>query len=127
MTRKERIEQESAINAAYVGGLEIVGKFSKEKLQTYQNGFVNGAEWADKNPALPWISVEEDLPCNHEEIIYPLSCGSIKFTQAMIVQDENGKIDISSMCCQDDDWIWVLNEKWKYWMPISALETFTHK
>ena len=90
-------------------------------------GLKYGLKVADNDPVLPWISVEEDLPCNHEEMIYPLSCGSIKFTLPTIVQDENGKVDVSSMCCQDDNWIWVLNEKWKYWMPISALETFTRK
>ncbi len=89
--------------------------------------FEAGARWADENPALPWISVEEDLPCNRKEMIYPLSGGSIKFTQAVIVQDENGKVDVSSMCCKDDKWMWVLNEKWKYWLPVSALEAFTRK
>ena len=69
MTRKEQIEQESAINAAYIGGLEIAGDFSDEKLQTYQNGFINGAEWADNNPKNPWISVEDDLPFNHKELL----------------------------------------------------------
>ena len=32
-------------------------------------GFEAGVKWADKHPKLPWISVEDDLPCNHEELI----------------------------------------------------------
>ena len=95
--------------------------------QWFNVGLKYGLEAADNDPALPWISTDEDLPCNHEEMIYPLAGGSIKFTQAMIVQDENGKVDVSSMCCKDDKWIWVLNEKWKYWLPVSALEAFTRK
>ena len=31
--------------------------------------FEEGAEWADNHPKSPWISVEDDLPCNHEELI----------------------------------------------------------
>ena len=31
--------------------------------------FICGAYWADDNPKSPWISVDDDLPCNHEELI----------------------------------------------------------
>ena len=31
--------------------------------------FEEGADWADANPKSPWISVNDDLPCNHEELI----------------------------------------------------------
>lgn len=34
-----------------------------------QVAFEEGAEWADTNPKSQWISVDEDLPCNHEEFI----------------------------------------------------------
>ena len=32
--------------------------------------FEAGAKWSDANPKSPWISVEDDLPCNHEEMIH---------------------------------------------------------
>lgn len=31
--------------------------------------FTAGAIWADTNPKSPWISVKDDLPCNHKELI----------------------------------------------------------
>ena len=31
--------------------------------------FEEGAEWADTNPKSPWISVNDDLPYNHEELL----------------------------------------------------------
>lgn len=31
--------------------------------------FEAGAKWADSNPKSPWISVDDDLPCNHEDMI----------------------------------------------------------
>ena len=34
--------------------------------------FTVGAKWADSHPKSPWISVEEDLPCNNP-IIYILA------------------------------------------------------
>lgn len=35
----------------------------------YGDAFVAGARWADNHPKSPWISVEEDLPCNHEDLM----------------------------------------------------------
>lgn len=90
-------------------------------------GLKYGLKTADNDPALPWISVEEDLPYNHEDMTYPNSGGSIKFTQIVIVQDENGKVDVSGMFGENGVWKWSLRGEWKYWMPVSALEAFTRK
>ena len=32
--------------------------------------FEEGAKWADEHPKSPWISIKDDLPCNHEEKIH---------------------------------------------------------
>lgn len=89
--------------------------------------FIEGAKWADKNPVLPWISVEDDLPYKHKELVYHIDGGKIELTYVVIVKDENGNVDLSSMCCQDDNWRWVLDVEFKYWLPVSALEAFTRK
>lgn len=34
-----------------------------------QNSFINGAKWSDYNHALSWISVEDSLPQQDEEVI----------------------------------------------------------
>ena len=58
MTREEEI-----INAAN----ELCNSFRGGK--TYKLGFEIGVKWADEHPKSPWISVKDDLPCNHEELI----------------------------------------------------------
>ena len=31
--------------------------------------YMSGIKWADDNPKSPWISIKDDLPCNHSEMI----------------------------------------------------------
>ena len=61
--------------------------------------FTAGAKWADSNPKSPWISVEEELPKQDEEVIvlcddlnvapnYKISFGHI--VDKTICQDYNG-------------------------------------
>ena len=61
--------------------------------------FTAGAKWADSNPKSPWISVEEELPRQDEEVIvlcddlnvapnYKISFGHI--VDKTICQDYNG-------------------------------------
>ena len=120
MTRKEQIEQESAINAAYIGGLEIAGDFSEEKLQTYQNGFINGADWADNNPKSPWISVKDDLPCNHDNLLE--SNYSIQ-THKVLVAYNNGKYyGFARMNKIIGIWEWYdRSDDITHWMPIPKM------
>ena len=118
MTRKEQIEQESAINAAYIGGLEIAGDFSEDKLQTYQNGFINGAEWADNNPKNPWISVEDDLPFNHKELLD--SSKRMKFQ--VFIRNDDSRYSFSGMAKILDEWKWLNNwNKITHWMKVPEI------
>ena len=118
MTRKEQIEQESAINAAYIGGLEIAGDFSEEKLQTYQNGFINGAEWADNNPKNPWIIVEDDLPFNHKELLD----SSKRMTFQVFIRYDDGRYGFSCMAKILDEWKWLNNwNKITHWMKVPEI------
>ena len=46
--------------------------------------FTAGAKWADSNPKSPWISVEDDLPCNNPNNIH------FGFTNTvLVIDDEN--------------------------------------
>ena len=56
MTREEQINKE-----AYR---------QQELVNIDAESFIEGAMWADKHPKSQWVSVEDDLPCNHEELIY---------------------------------------------------------
>ena len=112
MTREKEIEK-----AAY--------EYSEINLDTSaEYGFIAGAKWADNNPLLPWISVNDDLPYNHPNLVYPLTSGLIEITQVVIVKDSNGDIELSSMCGEDGNWEWAAKGDWKYWMPVSALKGF---
>lgn len=42
---------------------------SDREEQWYNIGLKDGLEIADDNPKSPWISVKEDLPCNHEDLM----------------------------------------------------------
>ena len=50
-----------------------------------KNSFIEGAKWSDEHPKSPWISVEDDLPCNHDELI---STEYDKETVYVVVIDE---------------------------------------
>ena len=98
-----------------------------EKGRTYEQalmatGFENGVKWADTHPKSPWISVEEDLPCNHEELIDP---NDPNFT-VFVLTKWNDDFIISARLIKsiEEKWTWG---KWEmdfsidYWMPIPQL------
>lgn len=75
--------------------------------------FRDGAKWADANPKSPWISVSDDLPCNHSELILQ----GVPLTQEVLVI-EDGETYIVSMYRDSYGWQWTSNTKPEYWMPI---------
>ena len=88
----------------------------------YGLGFVDGALWADANPKSPWISVKDDLPCIHEELISHYNKTHTQYVIALI----HGYIILSRMYKLDEKWHWE-NDEPTYWMPIPKLpkEYFT--
>ena len=87
--------------------------------------FEQGAEWADANPKSPWISVEDDLPCNHEEFME--SKHSTKSVLAVLAMDNDPTmrhIEICSMCDMFNSinmgWHWCNGGYYHvvYWMPL---------
>lgn len=80
--------------------------------------FEAGAQWADENPKSPWISVKDDLPCNHKELL--LSTGY--HTVSVFTYKKGGACGINNMIIKNSKWEW---EAWKenyfYWMPIPNL------
>ena len=79
--------------------------------------FTAGAKWADQNPKSPWISVEEDLPCNHKELIdrkIPL------YTIYVLVVFKSGIADLSRMInASEGNWKWI--GPVTHWFPIPKL------
>ena len=91
----------------------------QEKIQKKAAGFgrlapvfLEGAKFALKNQ---WISVDEDLPCNHEEMIHS------NYTDRVLLLSRNGYSEVAFMCLIEDAWEWNTLIKVLYWMPIPEL------
>lgn len=104
-----------------------------EKGRTYEQalmatGFESGVKWSDTHPKSPWISVEEDLPCNHEELIE-----NDYYTKRVLVvlawKDNPSKkhIGIGDMCnvigSFNTNWYWRNAPYYHvvYWEPLPEL------
>ena len=91
-----------------------------EKIQKKAEGFgklapafLEGADFALNNQ---WISVEEDLPYNHEELLL-----YDNITHQVLVRKKNGEHDISFMF-YFIKWEFIIGlENVTHWMPISKL------
>ena len=75
--------------------------------------FIEGAKFALENQ---WISVEDDLPCNHEEL---LNIADKRYT-LYVVAIINCHIIPSRMYKFNDKWYWR-NYEPDYWFPIPKL------
>ena len=102
MTREEEI-----INAAN----ELCNSFRGGK--TYKLGFEIGVKWADEHPKSPWISIDEDLPCNHKELLNPDGKGETSYVVAII----HGHIVLIRMYRLYGKWYWEHDEP-THWFPI---------
>ena len=96
---------------------------SDEELAISFEGFRKGAKWADEHPKSPWISVEDDLPCNHKELIETI--GTITGVPALIATQNRVTLGIR-IKSKDNKWYWCDNsttlspmiEEVMFWMPI---------
>jgi hypothetical protein len=88
--------------------------------------FEEGAEWADANPKNPWISVEDDLPCNHKELME----NEYKTKKVLVVmrsdKSSSKNIEICYMTNQYSsigNWYWIntLKTHVTHWMPLPEL------
>ena len=123
MTREEAIIEAgieySIQNSPYcIGGDNF---YEKARELNRNKSFEAGVIWADKNPKSPWISVKEDLPCNHEELI--IDDGLLdKHTKPGICNKSYGVSCVGIMIYNVDKkaWHWV-SEKPTHWFPIPEL------
>ena len=108
MTREEEI-----INAAN----ELCNSFRCGK--TYKLGFEIGVKWADEHPKSPWISVKDDLPCNHEELI--VDTPLYKRTKPVVCNKPCGiRVDQMVYDMSLNGWYWT-GETPIHWFPAPEL------
>ena len=121
MTREEQI-LEASHNYSKTMGRE---EFDYEYMRC---AFEEGAKWADNSPKSSWISVEEDLPCNHKELL--LDEHRTKTVLVVLSRNDNSSsrhIDRLSMInkkgSSDVDWYWFNNTHYTvtHWMPVPEL------
>ena len=77
------------------------------------DAFKEGARLALENQ---WISVKDDLPCNHKELLK-----DDDYTKEIIIYTVNGYIIISNMYKSDENWHFNSLYSVKYWMLIPKL------
>lgn len=90
--------------------------FPAEDQEFFMSCFGAGAQWADRNPQSPWISVEEDLPYNHEEL------KTAKYeTEEVFILDSFGNLDTDYMLKENGKWKWFSYSSVKFWFPVPEL------
>ena len=117
MTRKEQIIEASIEytmqnNPVCIGGDNF---YEMAKMLNRNRSFEAGAKWADEDPKSPWISVNEDLPCNRKELIHS------NYTDRVVVSSGNGYFEVAFMSKIEDVWEWSTLINVKYWMSIPKL------
>ena len=70
-------------------------------ISSNKDSFIEGAKWADSNSNSPWISVEDDLPCNHEELRHSFYADKTVYVLVVIHRD----VRLSRMIKWFDKWI----------------------
>ena len=127
MKREEEIKYASK---DYVNYLLDKQEYHNENYTEYdiQQAFEEGALWADANPKNPWISVEDDLPCNHKELL--LDEHHTKTVLVVLSRNDTPSIRyierfsmINKKGSSDVDWYWFNTTHYTvtHWMPVPKL------
>lgn len=94
-----------------------------EHKEAYIKTFNQGVEYADSHPKSLWISVKDDLPCNHENLIYE-ELNNWRATELVLVNSSIG-VHIDWMEYHNGKWEWQSEKRTKirnaHWMPIPEL------
>ena len=126
MKREEEIEKSVYDYSKKIE--ERMNGFDYFNYEHIEHAFIDGIEWADANPKNPWISVEDDLPCNHKELLE-----NEHYTKAVLVvlswneHPSKRHISIYSMSNKigsfDVDWYWYNTADYTvtHWMPMPKL------
>lgn len=134
MTREEAIIEAgieySIQNSPYcIGGDNF---YEKARELNRNKSFEAGVIWADKNPKSPWISVDDDLPCNHEELMVKDEKGRWETKRVLVrIQETDTSFKRSYFAdCMMSKWdgeesgfLWHLCSQGyiTHWMPIPEL------
>ena len=86
-------------------------------ISDHKDSFIEGAQWADDNPKSLWISVKDDLPCNHDDM-YNMT-GSLIYTDDVLALAGNKPVIVCMMFNDNTgEWKWNKLLNIKYWMLL---------
>ena len=87
------------------------------------SGFEAGVNWADTHPNFPWISVEDDLPCNHSDLILTYNDTAFSTRRVLVMTDVHTLFFCDMKKYDNNIWIWNYSTKDKitHWMIIPEL------
>lgn len=106
MTREEQIKAEAK---KYYSGDTIA-----------YDAFLHGIEFAEKLSS--WISVEEDLPFKHKELLYEDLEFLSQATKLVLIRTEENFHDVSFMHNHEHGWQWDFElGKITHWMPFPEI------
>ena len=124
MTREEEIKKQAEI---YTDNRDNYVEWSDgweahNDIKFVEKAFIEGANWADSNTKSSCISVNDDLPCNHEELI-TTDGHHEKNTICVITINKYGIIEGNHMVLYDNGkWEWKYGVPAPcYWMLIPKL------
>lgn len=132
MEREEEIKKQADIYtddaSNYTEWSNDGGWSDTNDIDLVEKAFIEGAKWADEHPKSPWISIKDDLPCNHKELIE-----NENYTKKVLVvlawDDDPSKkhIEICNMCNKigsfNTNWYWKYKAYYHvvYWKPLPEL------
>ena len=93
----------------------------QEKINKKAKGFLKfapvfliGADYALNNQ---WVNVDDDLPCNHKELIIK---GSPYTKRVMVIEDDGYYFDLMILS-NNGKWKWLYSFHPTHWMPIPKM------
>ena len=90
--------------------------------QWFNVGLQYGLDVADSDPISPWISVKDELHCNHKELIDKNFKGNFIKTLFVVVWYDNHE-DLDCMISENGEWRWLskFRNSYTHWFPIPKL------
>lgn len=68
--------------------------------------YMSGIKWADENPKTPWIRIQDDLPCNHSEMVRGTKVSEGTKTIDVFCSNQYGHIWDDCMVYENGEWRW---------------------
>ena len=95
----------------------IIQKHIRKKAEGFgklSQVFLEAADYALNNQ---WISVEDDLPCNHKELVVK---GTPYTKRVMVIEDGGYYFDLMVLS-NNGEWKWLYSFHPTHWMPIPKM------